>query len=225
MKLTATQLMIIAGVMAALVTIAVVVLLIAPQFQAITELDGRKLAVEQEMTQTKTRLSQLEQVKRGAAETQAQLIKISNQVPDSPELPTLIIEMQNAADSAGLDFQSIKPAIPAPPSPLGYSAIGVNMKLQGRWADILDFLRRTQRMTRAVRQVSVEVVRCISIAVCVHQARSPVPPVRLAAFQQRCAATRQVAEYAASRVRKACAAIACVTMNIACTRPVFAGLM
>ena len=158
MKLTATQLMIIAGVMAAIAAIAVVVLLIAPQFQAITELDGRKLAVEQEMAQTKTTLSQLEQVKRGAAETQAQLIKISNQVPDSPELPTLVIEMQNAADSAGLDFQSIKPVIPTPPSPLGYSAIGVTMKLQGRWADILDFLRRTQRMTRAVRQVSVEVL-------------------------------------------------------------------
>ena len=158
MKLTATQLMIIAGLLAAIAAIAVVVLLVVPQFHALTELDGRKLAVEQEMAQTKTTLGQLEQVKRGAAETQAQLIKISNQVPDSPELPTLVIEMQNAADSAGLDFQSIKPAIPAPPSPLGYGAISVTMKLQGRWADILDFLRRTQRMTRLVRQVSVEVV-------------------------------------------------------------------
>lgn len=158
MKLTATQLMIAAGVLAGIVVVAAVLLLVVPQFQTLTELDGRKVAAEQSMSQTKATLTQLEQVKRGAAETQAQLIKISNQVPDSPELPTLVIELQNAADSAGLNFQSIKPVAPTPPSSLGFSAAAVTVKLQGRWADILDFLRRTQRMTRSVRLVSVEVL-------------------------------------------------------------------
>ncbi len=158
MKISATQMMIAAGVLALVVALAAVFLLVVPQFSQLGDLQARRLAAEQTMSQTQAKLVQLEQVKRGASETQAQLIKISNEVPDSPELPTLVLELQNAADSAGLDFQSIKPAEPVDVTTAKYKEISIQMKLQGRWADVLDFLRRTQKMTRAVRMVAVEVV-------------------------------------------------------------------
>jgi type IV pilus assembly protein PilO len=158
MKISATQLMIGAGLLALVVAVAAIFLLVAPQIGQLSDLEAQRVASEQTMSQTQAQLGQLEQVKRGASETQAELIKISNEVPDSPELPTLVLEMQNAADSAGLDFQSIKPTVPAAPTGTGYQEVSIQMKLEGRWADILDFLRRTQKMTRAVRMVSVEVI-------------------------------------------------------------------
>jgi type IV pilus assembly protein PilO len=158
MKISAAQMMIAAGVLALVVAAAAVFLLVVPQFAQLSDLETRRVAAEQTMSQTQSKLAQLEQVKRGASETQAQLIKISNQVPDSPELPTLVLEMQNAADSAGLDFQSIKPAEPTDVLGANYREIAIQMKLQGRWADVLDFLRRTQKMSRAVRMVSVELL-------------------------------------------------------------------
>jgi Tfp pilus assembly protein PilO len=158
MKISATQMMIAAGVLAFVVAAAAVFLLVVPQFAQLGDLETRRLTAEQTMGQTQAKLVQLEQVKRGASETQAQLIKISNEVPDSPELPTLVLELQNAADSAGLDFQSIKPAEPTDVPAASYREIAIQMKLQGRWADVLDFLRRTQKMTRGVRMVSVELV-------------------------------------------------------------------
>lgn len=158
MKISASQMMIVAGVIAVIVAVAAVFLLVVPQFTQLSDLEARRVAAEQTMSQTQSTLLQLEQVKRGASETQAQLIKISNEVPDSPELPTLVLELQNAADSAGLDFQSIKPNTPTEASAAGYKEISIQMKLQGRWADILDFLRRTQKMTRGVRMVSVELL-------------------------------------------------------------------
>jgi Tfp pilus assembly protein PilO len=167
MKISATQLMIVAGVVALLVAAAAVFLLVVPQFSRLSDLEAQRVSAQQTMSQTQARLAQLEQIKRSASETQAQLIKISNQVPDSPELPTLVLELQNAADSAGLDFQSIKPTEPTTPKPApapapqaatGYDEISIQMRLQGRWADILDFLRRAQTMTRGVRMVSVELV-------------------------------------------------------------------
>jgi type IV pilus assembly protein PilO len=158
MKINATQMMIAAAVLAVVVAAAAIFLLVVPQFTQLGDLEARRLAAEQTMSQTQAKLAQLEQVKRGASETQAQLIKIGNQVPDNPELPTLVLELQSAADSAGLDFQSIKPAIPADVAGAGYREILIQMKLQGRWADVLDFLRRTQQMTRGVRMVSVELL-------------------------------------------------------------------
>jgi Tfp pilus assembly protein PilO len=158
MKISAAQMMIAAVVLAFVVAGAAVFLLVVPQFAQLSDLESRRAGAEQTMSQTQSKLTQLEQVKRGASETQAQLIKISNEVPDSPELPTLVLEMQNAADSAGLDFQSIKPAEPIDVTGASYREIAIQMKLQGRWADVLDFLRRTQKMSRAVRMVSVELL-------------------------------------------------------------------
>jgi Tfp pilus assembly protein PilO len=157
MRIPATQMMIAAGVLALVVAGAAIFLLVVPQFAQLGDLETRRVAAEQTMSQTQATLAQLEQVKRGASETQAQLIRISNEVPDSPELPTLVLELQNAADSAGLDFQSIKPNTPVDMN-IGYKEISIQMKLQGRWADVLDFLRRTQKMTRGVRMVSVELL-------------------------------------------------------------------
>jgi type IV pilus assembly protein PilO len=157
MRISATQMMIAAGVLALIVAGAAIFLLVVPQFAQLGDLETRRVAAEQTMSQTQATLAQLEQVKRGASETQAQLIRISNEVPDSPELPTLVLELQNAADSAGLDFQSIKPNTPVDMN-IGYKEISIQMKLQGRWADVLDFLRRTQKMTRGVRMVSVELL-------------------------------------------------------------------
>jgi type IV pilus assembly protein PilO len=159
MKISATQLMIGAGLLAVVVAAVAVFLLVVPQMGQVSDLEAQRVASEQTMSQTQAQLAQLEQVKRGASETQAELIRISNEVPDSPELPTLVLEMQDAADSAGVDFQSIKPTVPtAPTAGTGYQEVSIQMKLQGRWADILDFLRRTQKMTRAVRMVSVELL-------------------------------------------------------------------
>jgi len=157
MRIPATQMMIAAGVLALVVAGAAIFLLVVPQFAQLGDLETRRVAAEQTMSQTQATLAQLEQVKRGASETQAQLIRISNEVPDSPELPTLVLELQNAADSAGLDFQSIKPNTPVDMN-IGYKEISIQMKLQGRWADVLDFLRRTQKMTRGVRMISVELL-------------------------------------------------------------------
>jgi type IV pilus assembly protein PilO len=157
MRISARQMMIVAGVLALVVAGAAIFLIVVPQLAQLGDLETRRVAAEQTMSQTRATLAQLEQVKRGASETQAQLIRISNEVPDSPELPTLVLELQNAADSAGLDFQSIKPNTPVDMN-IGYKEISIQMKLQGRWADVLDFLRRTQKMTRGVRMVSVELL-------------------------------------------------------------------
>jgi Tfp pilus assembly protein PilO len=181
MKISAAQLMIAAGVLALVVAGAAVFLLVMPQFAQLSDLETRRVAAEQTMSQTQSKLAQLEQVKRGASETQAQLIKISNQVPDSPELPTLVLEMQNAADSAGLDFQSIKPAEPADVAGASYREIVIQMRLQGRWADVLDFVRRTQKMSRAVRMVSVELVPAPPTGGSVATTPTPDTPIDLTA--------------------------------------------
>ena len=179
MKISATQMMIAAGVLALVVAGAAIFLLVVPQVAQLGDLETRRVAAEQTMSQTKTTLVQLEQVKRGASETQAQLIKISNQVPDSPELPTLVLELQNAADSAGLDFQSIKPTEPADILGASYREISIQLKLEGRWADILDFLQRTHRMTRGVRMVSVELVPAPPVAGSTPATPTPDTPIGL----------------------------------------------
>jgi len=165
MKLTSMQKMIIALVAIVAIAILAVVLLIVPRFTELADLETEAQAAQQSLQQAQALLAQLEQAKTRAADTQAELLKLGTEVPDSPQLPTLIIEVQDISNASGISLTRIGPQQPVVAAGTGYSEIVLDTTLQGTWADLLDYLRRLNRTTRLLRITDVSIVPVVASTV------------------------------------------------------------
>jgi Tfp pilus assembly protein PilO len=157
MKLTSMQLMIAAIVGIALVALAVVAFLIFPIFTQLADLDAQKTAADQQVQQANALLGQLEQAKQRASSTQAELLKIGTEMPDSPQLPTLIMELQDIGNASGVEYVNLAPQPPSPIAAKNYTEVVVNVGVRGSWADLLDYFRRVNKSTRLLRIVNVSI--------------------------------------------------------------------
>lgn len=156
MTLTSTQKLIAAIVGVVVLAALAVFLLILPQFSNLSRLDQQISQAEQDIASAKTLLGQRQQIKQRSAETESQLLKIMNELPETPELPAFIIELQDAVNESGLDFASLEPGEVKEPEN-GYRTISVDITVQGRWQDIVDLLGRLRRIVRQVRIVSLTI--------------------------------------------------------------------
>ncbi|HET6497871.1 MAG TPA: type 4a pilus biogenesis protein PilO [Coriobacteriia bacterium] len=152
MTLSYRNKLILAGAGAVLLAALVLALLVVPQFQKLRA-QGQQIAeAEQEISQAQTLLAQRQEIKARSAETEAKRLRLANQMPESPELASLIIELQDTVNEAGLEFASLTPQDPAP-TEAGYSEITIAMAVRGAWQDTVDLLQRLPRLTRQVRVV------------------------------------------------------------------------
>jgi len=142
--------LIIAG--GAVIVIALVLLLVLPQYQKLGALDEQIQSATQEVSSAKTLLAQREQIKDRAAETDAKWLRLANMVPESPDLPSLIIEIQDLAFDTGVQLQSLQPSDLK--AGANYQAIPISFNVVGTWSDTVDFLQGLMKLERGIRIVS-----------------------------------------------------------------------
>jgi len=152
MKIGPREQIIIAGVGIAVVIAVLVVVLLLPQFQQRSSLDAQISSANTESNQQKAQLSTLEESKSRAAETDAHWLRLENLVPENPDLPSLIVELQDTAFASGVQVLGVTPS--APTSGAKYYAIPIKVDIAGTWADTVDFLQRVYKLNRGVRLVS-----------------------------------------------------------------------
>jgi type IV pilus assembly protein PilO len=156
MRLTPRTELLVGIAIIVVVALAVIVLLIVPQFGVLANQDAELVKAQQDVTSAQATLAQRQSAKNQAAQTQAELMTLQNQIPDSPELPTLIIEMQDIANDAGLAWSKVEPK--APEVREGYSAVPIGVSLSGSWPDTVDYVRRLSRLERQLRIVSLGIL-------------------------------------------------------------------
>jgi type IV pilus assembly protein PilO len=140
-------------VLLVVVAALLVVFLVMPQIRAGAASRAKQASIRKDMAQAQLTLDRLKSAQQEAIANQAELIKIGNQVPDQPELPTLLVEIQDLANQSGVDFVGITPGAPAK---LGsVQAIGLALQLRGQFRDLDDFLSRLYALTREVRVMNV----------------------------------------------------------------------
>lgn len=160
MKLTSMQKIIAAGVAVLVAAVVIVVLLIVPLFNQLSQIEADRQAAEQQKMQAKAVLGQLEDAKGRAATTQSELLRIGTAMPDSPQLPTLIIELQDMANQAGVELNTFAPAPPAFAPGKNFTRIVMTMNVeQAKWSDLLDFMRRLNKSRRLLRVTTVSISR------------------------------------------------------------------
>lgn len=155
-RLSAQNQLIIGVVLILAVTAAAIFLAILPQFDRAKRIDGEIAQVESDIQAQRAVVARRMSAKQQAADAQVEMLRIANQVPEAPELPTVIVNLQDAANAAGLTFAQIQPGEPAPAADqtgkqLGYTKIPITVIVQGAWADQIEYLRRIAKLERGVR--------------------------------------------------------------------------
>jgi Tfp pilus assembly protein PilO len=138
---------------AALIVIGLIAALIYPQIQQLSSLNAQVSEATIQADQAKLQLAQRQGFKDRAIETDAKWLRLMNQVPDSPDLPSFIIELQGAAYASGVQVIAVTPSEPVAKG--AYSSIPVSMEIIGSWADTVDYMQRLMKLDRAVRPMAM----------------------------------------------------------------------
>ena len=125
---------------------------IRPRQQELARIEEEISAEESRTNQLEAELARLKDLQANAPELQAELAKIRGFVPRDDEVPNFIFLVQDAANTAGVDFVQITPELPKPP-PEGaaLAEIRVTIGAGGGYFSIQDFIRRLHGLDRAVR--------------------------------------------------------------------------
>jgi len=139
------------------VLIAIGALLVWPQIQKLGELDKSIADARTEVATAKALLQTREDSKQHASDTDAKWMRLSNLVPDGPDLPSLIVELQDAAFASGVQLLGVTPS--APVATEKYYSIPIQVEVVGSWADTVDYLQRIMKFNRGIRIVESNTVR------------------------------------------------------------------
>jgi len=141
----------IAAAVAVGVTALFFFILLKPKMSEISKTRDDVQAARAQAAGLDTQIAHLQDVKKNATETAAQLAALSQFLPSTPDLPGFIRLVQDAATRSGLDLQSIAPSPPADlPGSTGVQVISVTLTAQGGYFRIEDFLARLEQLERAV---------------------------------------------------------------------------
>lgn len=156
-RLSAQNQMYVAVALVLVLTLAAVFLLILPNFQDAATLDDQIGTERTNLTTAQALVARRQSAKAQSASNEVELMYIANQVPDSPQLPSVIIELQDVANAAGVDLPTLAVADVAPAAALAdgstpnYQVLPLNLVCQGTWAEVIDFTRRLRGLERGVR--------------------------------------------------------------------------
>jgi len=128
------------------VALAVFFLLVNPMRGDIDDLH-RKIDEESiKIVAAQQELQQAEQTRREGRRNQGRLLELAKMIPTDPEIPSLILQIQDLADKAGIDWMQVSPAKPTFTENLGYGTLQLSLSFKGSFYDISDFIYRAEQM-------------------------------------------------------------------------------
>jgi type IV pilus assembly protein PilO len=149
-----------------LVVVGYYFLLLRPLLGTLDARAQERSAKESELASLQQEVAQLEAAKRNAPETERQLLELAKRVPTQPEIPTLVVQIEDVADASGVSQLSIEPGTPGPPPGGGnFSVVPVTMSFEGTYEQLQDFLLRTRNLARLVTVNSVTYCRVVPLGV------------------------------------------------------------
>ena len=74
----------------------------------------------------------------------ADVFEVSKAMPDTDDMPGIILDLNSVAEATGIKFLSIQPAAATPKT--GYSAIEITLTFEGNYFDLTDFLFRLRNL-------------------------------------------------------------------------------
>ncbi len=106
---------------------------------------------QSQLNQLQQQVSNLEEVRRNSPDTERQLLELAKRIPEQPEIPTLLVQIEEVSRAANVTQLSILPGTPeAPPGGGDFQRIPITMSFEGTYAQMEDWLRRVRNLARLV---------------------------------------------------------------------------
>lgn len=122
----------------------------SPQSDALADAHKRTAATTATNEELQVRLSGLVAAKQEASVLEADFARMNRAVPDQPDLAAFILQANDAATEAGVDFLSIAPGLPSLDDPTLPPAIPLSITVQGDYFPALDYLDKLAALDRVV---------------------------------------------------------------------------
>jgi Tfp pilus assembly protein PilO len=127
------------------------VLLWGPQGGRLDDAQARTDVAEGQNEELELRLNRLRAAQEGVPARMAELVGLQRAVPDDPQLAQFILDANQAASDAGVEFLSISPAPPTAGTPGGLPpVITLSITVTGGYFAVLDYLDRLDELPRIV---------------------------------------------------------------------------
>jgi type IV pilus assembly protein PilO len=142
-----------------------------PTEHHVTQLHSQVATEKQQVASLEAQLAHLQALQRNAPKLQAQLSHLATALPTDPGLPQFILQLQDAANKAGVDFLSVTPSLPAASTAgtpagsapaaaagtpttnaaSGLKQISVAITTTGKYFTLENFIYRLEHLNRALR--------------------------------------------------------------------------
>ena len=143
-----------------IVVIGFYFLLLSPLLQSLNEQAEARKDKQAQLEEVQQQVNELEDVRRNSPEIERQLLELSKRVPTQPQIPTLVVQVQEIADASGVTQLVVEPGDAAAPAGGGdYQVVPITMQFNGTYDQMQDFLLRTRNLARLVTVTDISYCR------------------------------------------------------------------
>jgi len=142
MKARGREIYIIAGVVAVVLVVAWYFLLFNPARQELASLDEQIATATTTLQTTQQQLVRLEEYKKTAPQARVEVVRLGKMLPDGEGQPSLIVELSQTAELAGVTISNISRGTVQNGQPFGIQSLTLNVS--GRFFDVVDFVYRVE---------------------------------------------------------------------------------
>ena len=166
--MTGRRTMLIAGAAALVILVLWYLVLWSPRKAELSDAQDRREKAETTRQELATKVARLKAAQKDEPMKRAQVEALRTTIPDEPNLAAFILDTNDAAAKAGIDWISVAPSEPAPgtasvAATAGTTTntrstaadrvpaeIGLELQITGGYFQVLDFLNRLNEMPRLV---------------------------------------------------------------------------
>jgi hypothetical protein len=130
-----------------LIVAGVVLALVVGYFVLISPKRSHVSSLKQQIADTRTEIAERRGVRTTPIQPQikvADLFRLSRAMPNTADIPGVLLQLSKVAAETGITFQAITPHDPAPYG--AYEQIAIDLSFEGRFYDLSDFLYRLRNL-------------------------------------------------------------------------------
>ena len=153
--LTSRRAPVIAGVASIVVAALMIFVLVLPKLGQVSDAKKQLEAARAKQSTLESQLRALQDAKNAAPVAQKTIDRVNQEIPPTADLPGLILLLQNAATSSGIDLVTITPSTPAFDATTGLSTISVSVSATGTYFALTEYLYKIETLPRAAKVLSI----------------------------------------------------------------------
>lgn len=128
-------------------------LLFSPLLERMDQADTERSDKMAQVEQLQQQVQELKQIRDNAPEVERQILELSKRIPSQPEIPSLVVQIEEVAGASDVTQLLLQPEAPTGP-PEGtsgdFSRVPITMSFEGTYDQMQDFLFRTRNLARLV---------------------------------------------------------------------------